>query len=358
MSDQAFDPDAQLPKLVAEELQQSWFASAVKNIKEFINPPKIAPLEVTSQPVEVRLAEEEPWFRSFIRNIRDAINPPKLPPLEVTSKPVAVEGIFVTYGKGETTKSGAISLLIHVAVIGLLFVIFRNTPIVKKAQEVATLIYNPPAYQPQTPPKKLVAQGGGGGGQKAPMPVSKGVAPPSAPTKNFIAPMQVTKPDPKLAVQPTLLDAPAPKIQADQYGDPRSLNPVLSGGQGVGGLGSGTGGGLGSGKGQGYGPGEGGGTGGGVYRIGGGVSAPAILSKVEPEYSEEARKAKYQGTVVLRIIVDEKGIPKSLVVIRPLGLGLDEKAIQAVQQWRFRPGMKEGRPVAVEATVEVNFRLL
>jgi TonB family protein len=98
--------------------------------------------------------------------------------------------------------------------------------------------------------------------------------------------------------------------------------------------------------------------GGGVYRIGGGVSPPQLIAKVEPEYSEEARKAKFQGTVVLTVVVDEKGNPRDLKVLRPLGLGLDQKAIEAVEKWRFKPGMKDGRPVAVLATVEVNFRLL
>jgi TonB family protein len=94
------------------------------------------------------------------------------------------------------------------------------------------------------------------------------------------------------------------------------------------------------------------------YRIGGGVTAPSILLKVEPEYSEEARRARMQGKVVLFVIIDPQGKPGSLKVIRSLGLGLDEEAIKVVEQWRFRPGMKEGRPVPVQATIEVNFRLL
>ena len=83
-----------------------------------------------------------------------------------------------------------------------------------------------------------------------------------------------------------------------------------------------------------------------------------MILKVEPEYSEEARKAKFQGTVVLMVVVDEKGNPRDLKVIRPLGLGLDQKAIEAVEKWKFRPGMKDGKAVAVQATIEVNFRLL
>jgi TonB family protein len=88
------------------------------------------------------------------------------------------------------------------------------------------------------------------------------------------------------------------------------------------------------------------------------VSAPVPIYKPEPEYSEEARKAKFQGTVVLFIVVDEKGNARDLRVIRPLGLGLDQKAIEAVNKWKFRPGMKDGHPVSVQATIEVNFRLL
>jgi TonB family protein len=112
------------------------------------------------------------------------------------------------------------------------------------------------------------------------------------------------------------------------------------------------------GKGPGVGPGSGGGFGGGAYRIGGGVSAPSVLSKVEPEYSEEARKAKWQGTVILQLVVDEHGLPQQMKVSRSLGLGLDQKALEAVAKWKFRPGMKDGRPVPVVATIEVNFRLL
>jgi TonB family protein len=108
----------------------------------------------------------------------------------------------------------------------------------------------------------------------------------------------------------------------------------------------------------GYGPGSGAGTGGGVYKIGGGVSSPVPIFKPEPEYSEEARKAKYQGSVTLAIVIMPDGSTSNIRVIRPLGLGLDEKAIEAVTKWRFRPSLKDGKAVAVSANVEVNFRLL
>ena len=96
----------------------------------------------------------------------------------------------------------------------------------------------------------------------------------------------------------------------------------------------------------------------GVFRIGGGVSAPVPTFRADPEYSEEARRAKWQGAALLQVVIDENGVPRDIQVIRPLGLGLDQKAIEAVQKWRFKPGQKNGTPVPVAATIEVNFRLL
>ena len=94
-----------------------------------------------------------------------------------------------------------------------------------------------------------------------------------------------------------------------------------------------------------------------LYRVGGGVSAPILIHKIDPEYSEEARAAKYQGTVVLYVEIDPNGTPTNIKVARGLGLGLDQKAVESVTQWKFRPGQKDGRPVTVAATIEVNFRL-
>jgi TonB family protein len=95
-----------------------------------------------------------------------------------------------------------------------------------------------------------------------------------------------------------------------------------------------------------------------AVRVGNGVTAPSVLYKRDPDYTEEARSAKYQGTVLLGIDVGADGYAYNIRVIRSLGLGLDEKAIEAVSQWRFRPGMRDGQPVTVQATIEINFRLL
>jgi len=97
--------------------------------------------------------------------------------------------------------------------------------------------------------------------------------------------------------------------------------------------------------------------GGGVFRVGGGVSAPRAIDTPDPEYSEEARKAKYQGTVILWLVVSPECKPQQIRVQRSLCMGLDEKAIEAVRNWRFEPAKKDGQPVPVMINVEVNFRL-
>jgi TonB family protein len=345
--------------LLSDEIEEPWFKSVARSIRELIHPPKLPPLELTSRPLEsADLGDmgriEQPWFKSLISNIRDLIHPPKLPPLEVTSKPVEVGTIWGAYGGGET-RSGTMSILIHVGVISLLLLIFK-TPVVQKKLHDATTLYFPlNAYQPKLPPAAQKSGGGGGGGQKMPTPVSKG-APPKPSPKPFMPPA-LAVPKPALPVPPEI-KAMAPPLPADNYGDPNAISKLLSGGQGANGLGSGSGGGLGSGSGNGYGPGSGGGQGGGVYQIGGDVSQPIVVFKVEPEYSEEARKAKYSGAVLLSLVIDEHGNTRDIKVVRPLGLGLDEKAIEAVSKWRFRPAMKGGRAVAVSANVEVTFRLL
>jgi periplasmic protein TonB len=302
---------------------------------------------------------EEPFIRSFIKNIKELIHPPKLPPLVVTSKPVPVQEIWGFYG-GQEKRAGVTSVLIHAAVIALLLFVGTNKAVQQAVKEQIALIA--PDIAPYKPTvKKNPMGGGGGGGDRSPTPVSKGKLPKLA-DKQFVPPMIVHVENPKLVMDPTLIiqpDANIPKVNLDQLGDPLAKSGIASNGFGSGGgMGNGRGGGIGTGSGPGFGPGSGGNMGGGAYRIGGGVSPPTLVFKVEPEYSEEARKAKFQGTVVLNVVVDEHGNPRDLKVIRPLGLGLDQKAIEAVEKWKFSPGKKDGKPVPVLATIEVNFRLL
>ncbi len=302
---------------------------------------------------EIDSVIEKPWYKSLISNVHDLIRPLKLPPLKVTSKPIEVGTIWGAY-RGSERRSGAISVLIHVGAVALLLAVFQSPAVRHKLKQVTDIYFPVEPYKAKNSDLKQ-AGGGGGGGQHQPQPVNRGRAPRFAP-KQFVPPAQ-SVPKPVLPTIPTIT-AQAPQIVASDYGDPLSKLDVLSGGTGSNGLGAGSGGGIGPGHGDGYGPGFGSGIGGGVYRIGGDVSQPTLVLKIEPEYSEQARKAKYSGTVLLSVIIDANGTPRDIHVVRPLGLGLDEKAVEAVSKWRFHPAMKGGKAVAVLAQVEVNFRLL
>ena len=302
---------------------------------------------------------EFPWYISLIQSVKELIKPTALPPLELTSKPVAVKDIWGLYA-GDP-KSRYYSIGIHVGVFALLWFGFTNPTVQKAIKQNFNLIDpNIKPYVPEVKPKQNTMQGGGGGGAKEPLPISKGQLP-KPKMKQFVPP-QIIDHTPKLAMDPSIIappDTPLPQSNLNNWGDPLAKLMNNSNGNGSGGgMGNGSGGGVGSGKGGGFGPGEGGGVGGGVFRVGGGVSAPAVLFKVDPEYSEEARKAKYSGTVLLSVIVDSEGRARDIRVLKSLGMGLDEKAVEAVQKWKFKPGMKGGTAVNVRAQIEVNFRLL
>jgi TonB family protein len=203
-------------------------------------------------------------------------------------------------------------------------------------------------------------RGGGGGGDRDKLAESKGSLPRFAREQITPPAIVVRNEQPKLPAEPTVVGPPTLTAPlASQTGNP--LSAILqqpSNGIGLGaGLGSGSGGGIGAGQGPGFGPGHGGGTGGGAFRVGGGVSAPSAIYAPDPEYSEEARNAKHQGTVLLWVVVGPDGAPRDIRVQRSLGMGLDEKAIEAVRKWKFEPSMRDGHPVAVQVNIEVNFRL-
>ncbi len=236
--------------------------------------------------------------------------------------------------------------------------ILGSTRPVQLAVHKAALVFVPDLDQvnPLTP-KPNPLQGGGGGDRSA-LPASFGKLP-KASVRQFTPPVAVyNNMAPKLMMDPSILADPStvlPQVNSDHYGDPFSHSGILSNGTGSGGgIGNGKGGGVGNGEGNGF----GGGFGNGVYRPGGGVTAPTVLYKREPEYSDEARKAKLQGAVVLYIIVTPDGKASNIKVQKSLGLGLDEKAMEAVAAWKFSPGKKDGKAVPVEAYIEVNFRLL
>jgi len=206
--------------------------------------------------------------------------------------------------------------------------------------------------------------GGGGGGDRSPLPASKGKLPKIAP-RQFTPPAAfINNPNPKLAMEPTLIlsaEVSLPAADLTELGNPFARLGPRSNGPGSGsGIGIGKGTGVGPGTGPGAGPGDGGGTRGStdLGGISGATSSPVLLFKVEPEFSEQARKAKHQGVVILYGEVDTSGRLRNVRVIQPLGLGLDEKAVEAVKQWKFRPGYQNGKPVVAAATIEVNFHLL
>ena len=264
---------------------------------------------------------------------------------------------YGTYGVRRSNF--VLSFLLHIlamailAISGLLFV--QHKEAIRK--QVVDVVMDISPYV--LPPSDKEAGGGGGGGDRDKLAASKGALPKLS-REQFAPPAVVIRnPDPKLAVEPTVVVPPEIKLpQNGPLGDPMAAVGPPSNGTGFGGgIGSGSGGGVGSGRGPGVGPGWGGGIGGGIYRVGGGVSAPRAIYAPDPEYSEEARKAKYQGTVVLYVVVGADGRPHDIRIQRSLGLGLDEKAIEAVRTWKFEPAKKDGQAVAVQVNIEVNFRL-
>ncbi|HTB10798.1 MAG TPA: energy transducer TonB [Bryobacteraceae bacterium] len=266
-------------------------------------------------------------FRSSVRNLKE-------------TKPMT------RMYSGNETMAGFTSLLIHAGVVAMILLLGTLKPVQSMIKQSVTLI------APSLKPYEAAKHGGGGGGARSPIEASKGKLPKSAP--RVFTPARVDPTDSKLPMVPTIIGE-VPNINAQNYGDPLGKMGPPSNGTGFGGgIGSGNGNGVGSG----IGVGNGGHFGGGAYAIGAGVSAPSIIHKVEPEYSEEARKAKWQGTVTLSVIVDQTGHPRDIKVAQALGLGLDQKAIEAVEKWLFKPGLKDGKPVAVYATIQVTFHLL
>jgi periplasmic protein TonB len=302
---------------------------------------------------------EEPIWKTLWVSVQDTLFPKKLPPLQLTSQPIAVPDRLKVK---RSPASTALSAVTHAVIVGLivLFVIEQWHTRELQKKMVATTVETPPFIPPLQ--MKDSMGGGGGGGAHQLVEASKGKLPEMS--KKPLAPPQILKIDnPKLPVTPAIL-MPQPLKLPDNpnmpnLGIPQSQQVALaSQGSGSGsGFGTGSGGGIGSGNGNGVGPGEGGGYGGGVMKMGGGVSAPVLIYDPDPEFSDEARRAKYQGVCVVGLIVDAQGNPQQVHVVRPLGMGLDEKALEAVRQYKFKPAVYKGRPVAVEINIEVNFRI-
>jgi protein TonB len=303
----------------------------------------------------------EPLWKSLFHGFEECFFPEKLPPLKLESKPIPVKDIwgFYNYRKNGALGSSAAHVVVIGLIIGATFITVRRPiPAAPKAR-VLTKVFIPDDYPLK--PAKTQAGGGGGGGDGDVLRASVGrlpqfsmrqLTPPSAVVRNLT---------PKLQAEPTVIVPPDIKIAVNDMpnlGDPKSSAVIPSNGPGkLGGIGDGRDGGVGPGDGRGVGPGHEAGTGDGTFRMGKGMTAPRVIYQTDPEFSEEARKAKYQGNCLLGLIVDANGHPTNIRVLNALGMGLDEKAIESVKNWKFEPGKKDGRDVAVEIAVEVDFHL-
>jgi protein TonB len=330
---------------------------------EQMEPADVNPLPGTEPKFRLLLEDTfEPLWKSLFYGFGEIFFPEKLPPLKLESQPIPVKDIwgFYSYNK----RNGALgSTAAHVLVLGLIIgsafiTVHRPVPFARKPQTATKLIV-PDDYPLK--PAMTQAGGGGGGGDgdvlqasvgRLPRPSMQQIAPPAAIIRN---------PSPKLAAEPTVIVPPDIKMATNNMpdlGDPNSSAVIPSNGPGtLGGVGKGSHGGVGPGDGRGVGPGDEAGTGDGIFRMGKGLTLPRVIYQTDPEFSEEARKAKFQGNCLLGLVVDASGRPTNIRVINALGMGLDEKAVQSVMNWKFEPGKKDGHDVAVEIAVEVDFHL-
>jgi periplasmic protein TonB len=322
------------------------------NLKDFLSAKP-----VPKGPLNSRLAVN--WganFGGFGYRVKEFFSPSKQPPLPPGIQPVKVKDIW---SKDENfTWTQVISIGLHAAVIALLIVpliwhMERPADAKNKTLDVTPLDISP--YVSKLPAGAQKAGGGGGANDHTLTPVNKGKLPKFKWTQFTPPQIKIENEHPKLAMDPSLLGPPDLKVPSpnmSQFGDPlaSALSDSLGHGNGTG-IGSGTGGGLG--------PGEGGGTGGGAFRAGvNGVGVPVCLYCPIPQYSDEARKAKYQGTVVLQVTITTDGRAINISVVKGPGLGLEEKAIEAVKGWKFKPAVgPSGKPVATIVPIEVTFRL-
>jgi TonB family protein len=292
-----------------------------------------------------------PWYRSLLGAFRRE----KLPPLQLTSKPIPVQSIWGTFNYRK--RSLFSSSVAHVAVVVILFTTVsrhRLPDFLRDSVDLAIPV-ELTRFLPAPP-----EEGGGGGGDQTPVPASAGplprfqltqLAPPSPKPAEF---------KPKLAVSPALIgphDVNASVLDWTFLGSPLDeIGPPSAGPGSGGGIGTGSGSGVGSGNRAGFGPADGTGAD-SVFKVGGEVTAPELRVQVDPEYTEKARVQRLQGAVLLSIEVWPDGRAHNVQVERGLGLGLDERAVEAVRKWEFQPGAKDGQPVRVACRVEVVFQL-
>ncbi|HYM76340.1 MAG TPA: energy transducer TonB [Candidatus Dormibacteraeota bacterium] len=304
---------------------------------------------------------EEPLYASLFRELDEFFFPKKLPPLKLESKPEPVKDIWGFYSNWQNGALGSTGVHVLIAAVIIAGALIGRRVVNAAPTEKVTVTLIAPEDLPPLKQAATQVGGGGGGGDRDVLQASKGKLPRLSMTQITPPAAVIRVEHPKLAVEPTIVVPPQVQLASNNmpnFGDPMSHAMLPSNGTGSGsGIGEGSGGGIGKGTGPGYGPGEGGGTGGGVFRVGAGVSPPRVIFQPEPEFSEEARKAKFQGVCTLALVVGADGRPSQIRVQSSLGMGLDEKAIEAVKNWKFEPAMKDGHPVPVAIAVEVDFHL-
>jgi TonB family protein len=257
------------------------------------------------------------------------------------------------------------SMVAHVAVALLLIFIVTRTP----AIQTATRAQDRPSFNLIFLDTKGPGGGGGGGGNNTPKPPKKAELPGKEKTT-----VPVTKPpEVKPVEKPKEPPPPAQEVNIPVQQVTSGIDKIAgvlptmttvpdlnSMGMGTGaGAGGGHGTGIGSGSGSGLGEGSGGGTGGGVYDVGNGVTSPTLIREIKPQYTADAMRAKVQGEVELEAVVNPDGSVDRIRITRSLDrtFGLDQKAIEAVRQWRFVPGMLKGQPVPVRVSIVLDFTL-
>ena len=339
---------------------EKWYRSLPRQLREWNIPPVEAVITADPDPaaLDLLIDHRSPW-QSIARHVKERFEAP-VARFEPTADPVELPE---NWSIRNFRIPGILSVFAHATVVLLLFVMFVP-PSNELATPQATWV---PLYLPSNLlvlPEETTDSGGGGGGGNESLTVPSLGEPPRASDQQFVPPSAEPpkNTNPILVMEPTIV---APQLAAllsvmpPILGDPFDGIPAPpTSGPGVGGgIADGQGTGVGPGQGTGLGPGTGAGFGDGVYEVGGGVSMPSILSRIDPVYSEDARRARYEGTVILEAIVRKDGTVEILRVVRSLGFGLDEQAIVALKEWKFRPAMRSGVPVDVAMNIQVNFNL-
>ena len=313
--------------------------------------------------VRLPISDQRPWYREIPAQIPALLATSKAAPADLPSRTADVPDLWQDYLPNP--YSWANSLLIHLFALTVIVLPFAFRQVMHPVRVPPRLFDLTPIVLPfhQLHGKADETHGGGGGGVGSPHPASRGALPPFARTQFTPPRVQIPKVAPVLPMAPTLIGPPElqlPAMKLDMpWGDPHGVVGLLSGGPGQGGgIGDGNGTGVGPGTGPGAGPGSRGGCCEDAFSVGvDGVSEPIPIYSPEPAYSEEARKAKFGGIVLLWIVVDAQGMVRNVRVAKRLGMGLDEEAVKTVSAWKFKPAMRHAVAVPVQVQVEVSFRL-